>query len=43
MMSGLLFIAATRSQPTPLPRRAPSNNREWIRSEGPSCSAARAS
>jgi uncharacterized membrane protein YphA (DoxX/SURF4 family) len=43
MMGGLLFIAATRSQPTLLPRTARSNSREWIRNEGTSRSAARAS
>jgi putative oxidoreductase len=42
MMGGLLFIAATRSQPTLLPRLARSDGREWI-NEGTSPSAARAS
>jgi putative oxidoreductase len=40
MMGGLLFIAATRSQPTVLPRTAESGSREWIRNEGTSRSAA---
>jgi hypothetical protein len=43
MMRGLLFIAATRFQPTLLPRTARSNRREWIINEGTSRSAARAS
>ena len=33
MMGGLLFIAATQSQPTLLPRSAGSNVREWTRNE----------
>jgi putative oxidoreductase len=43
MMGGLLFIAATRSQPMLLPRSGGANVREWIRNEGTSRSAARAS
>jgi uncharacterized membrane protein YphA (DoxX/SURF4 family) len=43
MMGGLLFIAATESQPTLLPRTARSNVREWTRNEGPTPSSARAS
>jgi hypothetical protein len=43
MMGGLLFIAATESQPTLLPRSARSNVREWTRNEGPIPSTARAS
>jgi putative oxidoreductase len=43
MMGGLLFIAATRSQPKLLPRTARSDSREWIRNEGTSRSAAPAS
>jgi NADPH:quinone reductase len=43
MMGGLLFIAATESQPTLLPRSARSNVREWTRNEGPTPSTARAS
>jgi putative oxidoreductase len=43
MMGGLLFIAATESQPTLLPRFAGSSVREWPRNEGPSLSSARAS
>jgi putative oxidoreductase len=43
MMGGLLFIAATRSQPTLLPRSAQSSAPEWIRNERPARSPARAS
>jgi uncharacterized membrane protein YphA (DoxX/SURF4 family) len=43
MMGGLLFIAATPSQPTLLPRTAESSVREWTRNEGRSRSSARAS
>jgi len=43
MMGGLLFIAATRSQPTLLPRTARSSGAEWIRSARISRSPARAS
>jgi putative oxidoreductase len=43
MMGGLLFIAATRFQPTLLPRTARSNSREWIGNEATSRSVARAS
>ena len=43
MMGGLLFIAATESQPTLLPRSARSNVPEWTRNEGPTPSTARAS
>jgi hypothetical protein len=42
-MMGLLFIAATESQPTLLPRTARSNVREWTRNERPTPSSARAS
>jgi len=40
MMGGLLFIAATRSQPTLLPRTARSIGRKWISNDGSSPSAA---
>jgi putative oxidoreductase len=43
MMGGLLFIAATRFQPTLLPRTARPDSREWIRADGNSPSATRAS
>jgi len=43
MMGGLLFIGATRSQPTLLPRSARSIGREWISNDGTSRSAAHAS
>jgi uncharacterized membrane protein YphA (DoxX/SURF4 family) len=43
MAGGLLFIAATESQPTLLPRAAGSYVREWTRNEGPTPSSARAS
>lgn len=43
MMGGLLFIAATRSQPTLLPRTARPDGRRWIRNEATSRGIAPAS
>jgi putative oxidoreductase len=43
MVGGLLFIAATISQPALLPRTARSNGRDWMRDESAFRSSARAS